>query len=79
MNREQLLNTLKSFQESSQPVKEPKELDYVLYARKSTEDKDKQKRSLGDQISECKELAERKNLNIAEVVKESQSAKEPKI
>jgi DNA invertase Pin-like site-specific DNA recombinase len=53
------------------------ELRYVLYARKSTEDEGSQVRSLGDQIIECKKLAERNGYNICKVVEEAKSAKKP--
>ena len=37
-------------------------LKYVLYARKSTEDKGSQEHSIGDQIKDCKALAKRERL-----------------
>lgn len=37
---------------------------YVLYARKSTKGKDKQQKSIQDQLSECSEFAERNNILI---------------
>lgn len=52
-------------------------LRYVLYARKSTEDEDSQMRSIGDQIEQCKRLAEREGLHIVSIVEESKSAKSP--
>ena len=53
---------------------------YVIYARKSSESEEKQIRSLGDQNSECYELAERLNLIVIEPpVNEAESAKEPDI
>lgn len=52
---------------------------YVMYVRKSTDDKEKQVRSIGDQILECKEFANRHDLLIAGVIDESESAKEPGI
>lgn len=50
-------------------------LRYVLYARKSTDDSGKQERSIGDQIHECKRLAEREGLHIANILHEERSAK----
>ncbi len=51
-------------------------LRYVLYARQSTDKKaKKQERSVGDQIHECKALAERTGLNIVDVLHEEHSAK----
>ncbi|MBF0209189.1 MAG: recombinase family protein [Oligoflexia bacterium] len=53
---------------------------YVLYARKSTDDKEKQIRSLPDQIKECEELIKRKELKVVGIpIIEKQSAKEPDI
>lgn len=49
----------------------------ALYARKSTEQEDRQVQSLADQLSELKRLAERENLTITEVFQESRSAKAP--
>lgn len=40
------------------------EKKYVLYARKSTKGKDKQQKSIQDQLSECKEFAERNGIII---------------
>lgn len=53
-------------------------LKYVLYARKSTEDESRQIRSTGDQIAECRQLASRIGLTVAEPpVIEEKSAKSP--
>lgn len=49
---------------------------YVLYARKSTESEERQVLSIDSQIKEMLELAERENLEIVEVRRESHSAKE---
>lgn len=53
------------------------QLRYVLYARKSSEEAERQVRSINDQIKECKKLAEHLGLNIVEVLEESKSAKSP--
>jgi DNA invertase Pin-like site-specific DNA recombinase len=50
---------------------------YILYARKSSEDKNRQVTSIEDQIIELKRLAENRNITIVEIIKESQSAKKP--
>lgn len=50
---------------------------YVLYARKSTDDPQRQVRSIGDQIFECKQLAARLGLNVIKVLEETKSAKKP--
>lgn len=52
-------------------------LRYVLYARKSTEDENRQVRSIDDQIADCKKLATDLGLHIAATVKETKSAKKP--
>ncbi len=49
---------------------------YVIYVRKSTDEKGKQYRSLGDQKAECKEYAESLGLRVVEVIEEAESAKE---
>lgn len=53
-------------------------LKYVLYARKSTEDKGSQEHSIGDQIKDCKALAKRERLKIAKIIREEKSAKMPR-
>lgn len=50
-------------------------LKYVLYARISTDDPQRQVRSIGDQIFECKQLAARLGLNVIKVLEETKSAK----
>lgn len=53
---------------------------YIIYARKSTDEKERQVRSLGDQVIECREHAEHKGLNVVgKPIPESESAKEPDI
>jgi site-specific DNA recombinase len=49
----------------------------VLYARKSTEDENRQVRSIGDQIADCKKLADELGLRVVATVKETKSAKKP--
>jgi DNA invertase Pin-like site-specific DNA recombinase len=55
---------------------EQNQMKYCLYARKSTEAEEKQALSIDSQIKEMKQVAERENLTIVEVRKESHSAKE---
>jgi site-specific DNA recombinase len=50
-------------------------LKYVIYVRKSTDTSEKQERSIGDQIAECKAFAERNGLRYANIIHEEQSAK----
>jgi len=50
---------------------------YFLYARKSTDEPDRQILSIEAQITELKEFAERENLEIVETFIESQTAKIP--
>ena len=48
---------------------------YCLYARKSTEQDEKQALSIGAQIKEMKAIAEKDGLEIVEIKEESHSAK----
>lgn len=57
----------------------PETYKYVIYIRKSTDEDNKQIRSVDDQIAECKEYAEKNNLYVKNIVVEKQSAKEPGI
>ncbi|MEI7741486.1 MAG: recombinase family protein [bacterium] len=50
---------------------------FVIYARKSTESEDRQVLSIDSQISELNTIAERRGFEVAEVLRESMSAKEP--
>jgi DNA invertase Pin-like site-specific DNA recombinase len=53
-------------------------LRYVLYARKSTEDENRQVRSIDDQIRDCRKLAVDLGLHIVgDPIKETKSAKKP--
>ena len=55
-------------------------LKYVLYARKSTDDPQRQVRSIDDQIAECLQLADRLSLHVInrkEPIIERKSAKKP--
>lgn len=75
---QELTEALKSIQGVEKPI-DPKELRYVIYARKSTDDAEKQVRSLSDQVDECREFALDKGLKIIEIIQESESAKHPDI
>jgi site-specific DNA recombinase len=52
-------------------------LRYVLYARKSTEDENRQVRSIDDQIRDCQKLANELNLRVTDIIREPRSAKKP--
>ena len=55
--------------------KEAAPLKYVIYARRSLEESSvKQERSIGDQIGECKSLADRLGLRWVDVIAEKKSA-----
>lgn len=56
-------------------------LKYVIYARKSTDDPQRQVQSLPSQVKECKEFAKSKGLHFkeSEIIRESESAKTPGI
>ncbi len=60
-------------------IEDRKEYRYVVYARKSTDSTEKQIRSLGDQISECEEFSAKQELDVKDIIQESESAKEPDI
>lgn len=59
---------------AKQTVAEP--VRYCLYARKSTESEERQVLSIDSQVKEMLQLAEREGLTIAEIKRESHSAKE---
>lgn len=50
---------------------------YFLYIRKSTDEDDRQVLSLEAQKTELKEFAQKEKLNIVDIFRESQTAKEP--
>jgi site-specific DNA recombinase len=52
-------------------------IKYFIYARKSTDDKDRQIRSIEDQLAEVRELAAKRHIDIVDVLLEKQSAKRP--
>ncbi len=52
-------------------------MKYYLYARKSSEDEERQVMSIEAQLTELAEYAKRENITIAETFTESKSAKQP--
>ncbi|MDP3792448.1 MAG: recombinase family protein [bacterium] len=52
-------------------------MKYVVYARKSSEDEDRQVLSIEAQITELKELATKEKLEIVASFQEAKTAKEP--
>jgi len=54
----------------------PSGIKYCLYARKSTEQEDKQALSIESQVKEMQSLAEREGLEIVEIKREAHSSKE---
>src|SRR3989338_3161266 len=50
---------------------------FFIYTRKSTDDKDRQVRSISDKLAELKELALKEQLEVADVFVEKQTAKIP--
>ena len=52
-------------------------MDYIIYARKSTESEDRQSLSIQSQIIEMQEIAKREGVRIVKIFQESKSAKAP--
>lgn len=74
----QLTEALKRLYDPTDESKDIRPLRYVIYARKSTDDSDKQTRSLGDQMAECLEYVEENKLLLGKppYIQESVSAKQ---
>lgn len=76
---QQLLEALQALYKPQASGDDYKKHKYIIYARKSTDDREKQVRSLTDQIAECKQLAENLEITKYKIITESESAKEPDI
>ena len=63
-------------QQTKSAVPEDVKLTYCLYARKSTEQDEKQALSIESQVKEMLQIAERENLDIIDIRRESHSAKD---
>jgi site-specific DNA recombinase len=66
--------TVGSVRQAAKP--EPIKVRYCLYARKSTEEEDKQALSIESQVREMSTLATREGLEIVEIKREAHSSKE---
>jgi DNA invertase Pin-like site-specific DNA recombinase len=69
-------NTAQVASEATAKITEPIRVRYCLYARKSTEQEDKQVLSIDSQIKEMEKMATNDGLEIVMMKKESHSAKE---
>src|SRR3990167_4699479 len=58
-------------------MKPTQSLDYILYARKSSEDEDRQVASIEAQVDVLRRLAEDEGMRIIDVLTEARSAKSP--
>ncbi|MFA7201457.1 MAG: recombinase family protein [Candidatus Paceibacterota bacterium] len=59
------------------PTQSSKNLKYFLYARKSSENEDRQVQSIDDQISRLTQLSKELHLDVIEIFSEAKSAKKP--
>jgi site-specific DNA recombinase len=76
LRHNQYMQTYTSARIGSELVIPTQRIRYCLYARKSTESDEKQALSIESQIKEMLSVAERDNLDVVEIRKESHSAKD---
>lgn len=77
-----LLALALSGEESTVSEVNPRDLQYVLYARKSTTGEDRQEKSIDHQVTDCIETVVKPlgiNLGTADIIEERGSAKDPDI
>src|SRR3989344_7078975 len=74
MNNTNLIG-LSGAQAPTQKEELPAKIRYCLYARKSTESEERQILSIDSQVKEMLQIAEREGLEVAEIRRESHSAK----
>lgn len=72
--RKEFLKALQLIQQGGTAA-DPTKYRYVIYARKSTDDEEKQERSLPDQIHACQEYADNLEFEVIDIVQEAESAK----
>jgi DNA invertase Pin-like site-specific DNA recombinase len=70
------METITNAQFNHPVVVQADRVKYVLYARKSTESDEKQALSIESQVKEMLAIAERENLNVIDIRRESHSAKD---
>ncbi len=81
--QQDLVDFLKTLYNAESEKTDATNIKYMMYARKSTESEERQVRSLGDQVAECRKVAQDKDIQLFDdptnPITESESAKEPDI
>ena len=70
------METYTTAQFSAQTLAPDKKIKYCLYARKSTESDERQALSIDSQVKEMLAIAEKEDLEVIDIRRESHSAKE---
>ncbi len=73
--QERTSQTIPNQTSSANSSQEKIEVRYCLYARKSSEDDERQALSIDSQIKEMMQIAEKEGINVVEIRQESHSAK----